>query len=275
MSIKKVLLSKKINNVIYDIFPKTSADIVTYGESTVAEALANFATGLADVYTKEETDSAVAASAEALYNRIMGITDEDGTSVKEAYDTLKEVANWIDGHGEIAAAFTNDIAALKIAVGNEESGLIKAVADLQQITADADMEITELQKAVEALEEAISGAEEGLAKRVEDLESTVDTVVELISDGETGLMSRVQKLEAKATCVTSSKTNGNIMVDGEEVTVYTHPETHSADMIVENDNRQFVTADEKAIFGAAAAITLVASHDEVVNEKDLYLVEIV
>jgi hypothetical protein len=46
MSIKKVLLSKKINNVIYDIFPKTSADIVTYGESTVAEALANFATGL-------------------------------------------------------------------------------------------------------------------------------------------------------------------------------------------------------------------------------------
>jgi chromosome segregation ATPase len=205
----------------------------------------------------------------------MGITDEDGTSVKEAYDTLKEVANWIDNHGEVAAAFTNDIAALKTAVGNEESGLIKAVADLQASMEDADMEITQLQTAVQALESAINDAEAGLAKRVEELESTVDDMVELISDGETGLMSRVQKLEAKATNVTASETNGNIMVDGEEVTVYTHPETHSADMIVENDNRQFVTAAEKATFAAAAAITLVSSQEEVVNEKDLYMVEIV
>ena len=34
MAIKKVLLTKKINEVVYDLFPKTSAELVVYGKTT-------------------------------------------------------------------------------------------------------------------------------------------------------------------------------------------------------------------------------------------------
>ena len=257
MAIKKVLLSKKIDNVIYDIFPKTSADVVTYGESTVAAALAEFATGLADVYTKTETDEAIKTSADELYNKIMGITAEDGATVNEAYDTLKEVATWIEEHGEVAAGLVTDITALKTAVGDAESGLVKAVADLQTAMEDNDADIADLQAAVTALETAVGDAESGLVKAVADHET------------------RIAALEAKEpTKVEASETNGNIVVDGEEVTVYTHPDTHPATMIVEDDEHQFVTAAEKASIANAAAVVVVASQDEIVNETDLYMVEL-
>jgi hypothetical protein len=168
----------------------------------------------------------------------MGITEEDGATVTEAYDTLKEVAAWIDEHGEVAAAFTTDIAALKTAVGVapaegvEGSGLLKAMADAQ------------------AAITALQGTTEDHETRIEALEAIEPTKVE------------------------ASTVNGNILVDGEEVVVYTHPETHSADMIVETDDRKFVTAAEKDLINNAAAVKLVASQDEVVNETDFYMVEI-
>ena len=39
MALKKIIISKKVDNEIHEIHPKTSADIVTYGESTVEETL--------------------------------------------------------------------------------------------------------------------------------------------------------------------------------------------------------------------------------------------
>ena len=289
MAIKKVLLSKKIDNVIYEIFPKTSADIVVYGESTVAATLAQFATDLANVYTKEATDAAIEAESTALYNKIMGITAEDGATVTEAYDTLKEVAKWIDEHGDIAAGFTNDIAALKTAVGDENSGLVKAMADAQAAIEANDGDIADLQAAVEALETAVGDAEAGLVKAMAEAQAAIEALQEdvedhetrlaaaeaTIGDAESGLVKAVADLQAVgATKVEASETNGNIKIDGAEVTVYTHPETHDAAMIVESDERKFVTADEKAIINNAAAVVLVSSQDEIANERDLYMVEL-
>ena len=48
-----------------------------------------------------------------------------------------------------------------------------------------------------------------------------------------------------ATKVADSSTNGNILVDDEEVTVYTHPENHPATMITEDATHRFVTDEEK------------------------------
>jgi hypothetical protein len=277
MAIKKVLLSKKVNNVVYDIFPKTAAEIVTYGESTVAATLAQFATDLADRYTKGETDAAIQAESTALYNKIMGITAEDGATVTEAYDTLKEVAAWIDEHGEIAAAFTTDIAALKTAVGEapaegvEGSGLLKAMAEAQAAIEANDGDIEALQTAVEALETAVGDANAGLVKAMADAQAAIEELQGKADDYE----ERIAALEAVgSTKVEQSETNGNIKVDGQEVVVYTHPETHSAEMIVETDDRKFVTAAEKDLINGAAAVRLVASQDEVVNETDLYMVEL-
>lgn len=289
MAIKKVLLTKKLNNVVYEIFPKTSAEIVVYGETTVAAALAEFATGLANVYTKGETDSAIEASATNLYNKIMGITAEDGATVTEAYDTLKEVAAWIDEHGEIAAGFTNDIAALKTAVGDENSGLVKAMADAQAAIEANDGDIAGLQAAVEAMDTAYKAADaalqasvtalEGRATALEGrataLEGRADALEATVGDANSGLVKQVADLiAADGSHVEDSETNGNIVVDGEEVVVYTHPETHAASMIVEEDDRKFVTSAEKDIINNAAAVVFVASADEVANERDLYMVEI-
>lgn len=282
MAIKKVLLSKKIDGVIYDIFPKTSADVVTYGESTVAATLAQFATDLSNVYTKTDADSAIKASSDALYNKIMGITAEDGTTVDEAFDTLKEVAAWIKEHeGDIVAGFTTDINALKTAVGVapaegvEGSGLLKAMADVQAAVASNDEDIADLDEAVTALETAVGDANSGLVKAMADAQAAITALQTTVGDENSGLVKRVADLEAVgSTKVEASETNGNIKVDGEEVVVYTHPETHAATMIVEDDDHQFVTAAEKSTFANAAAVVLVASQDEVANEKDLYMVEI-
>ena len=53
-----------------------------------------------------------------LYNKIMGITDEDSTTVDEAFDTLKEVAAYIkdDTDGEVAAELINKVAAIEEAL---------------------------------------------------------------------------------------------------------------------------------------------------------------
>ena len=290
MAIKKVLLSKKISNTIYEIFPKTSADVVVYGETTVAATLAQFAQDLETA--KGDFEDALEAESTALYNKIMGITEEDGATVKEAYDTLKEVAAWIDEHGEVAAAFTTDIAALKTAVGDANSGLVKAMADAQAAIEANDGDISDLQEAVEALETAVGDANSGLVKAMADAQAAIQDHETRIAaeeaksaDFETRIAAeeaksadfetRVAGLEAVgSTKVEASETNGNIKVDGVETVVYTHPETHAAAMIVESEEKQFVTAAQKDIINNAAAVVLVASQDEVVNENNLYMVEL-
>jgi len=289
MAIKKVLLTKKLNNTIYDIFPKTSADVVTYGDSTVAAALAAFATDLNNVYSKTDADAKTKAACDALYNKIMGITEEDGATVDQAYDTLKEVAAWIDEHGDVAAAFTTDITALKTAVGEAPaegkpgSGLLKAMAE---VTAKADTNATDieaLEQAVTDLQTAVGNASAGLVKTVAD--HTTDITALKTAVGEepnaaagkagSGILKRVADLEAAgATKVEKSDTNGNIKVNGVEVEVYKLPSTLDAAIIKESEDRKFVTADQLGIINNAAAIKVVADQSAVDNERDLFMVEI-
>ena len=72
---------------------------------------------------KEEADTAVA-----------GVI----ASAPEAFDTLKEIADWI-GSGAVenttAAGMLTDINTLKTTVGNADSGLVKDVADLKAVGA--------------------------------------------------------------------------------------------------------------------------------------------
>lgn len=133
MAIKKGIFQKKIAGVIYDIYMKTDASQVIYGDaSTVAEELASIISTIETLQassgiTGEEADAKISAATEELYNRIMGITDAE--TVNEAYDTLKEVADYLANHGDVVNGITTDITALKATVGDEESGLVKQVAD--------------------------------------------------------------------------------------------------------------------------------------------------
>lgn len=136
-NIQKIIIKKNIDGVVYSLYPKTSADHVEYNSSTVADALDALASDISDITadTTGTIDTRVKAACDNLYNKIMGLTDAD-TTIDEAYDTLKEVAAWINEHGDVAAAFSNDISTLKTLVGSAESGLIKDVADIQTTIGD-------------------------------------------------------------------------------------------------------------------------------------------
>lgn len=209
-------MSKKIGAAVYDVYVKTSADIVAFGETTVAATLTKLSGDITDITKANGTiDTKVKAASDELYNKIMGITDEDGTTVNEAYDTLKEVAAYIASHGSVAAGFADDIAALKTTVGDSTSGLVKDLADLK-----ADVEALDYSK------------------------------------------------------VTASTTNGNIIVDGTELNVYTLPETLPASMITESDTRKFVTADQISAFEGPTTVKVVDSVPANASENDLYFIKI-
>lgn len=59
-----------------------------------------------------------------------------------AYDTLKEISDWISGHTTDAAAMNSDINALKTTVGDAESGLVKDTADLKTAVGDSTKGLT-------------------------------------------------------------------------------------------------------------------------------------
>ena len=136
-SVKHTILTKKINGVLYDLYPKTDASIVVHNDTTVAAELESIASTLHDLANGDTSiDARIEAAKTALYNQIMGITEEDGATVAEAFDTLKEVANYLTEHGSVVQGFTDSINALETAVGNSESGLVKKVADLEQAVAN-------------------------------------------------------------------------------------------------------------------------------------------
>lgn len=274
MSIKKVLLQKKVQETVVDIFPKTSADVVVYGDSTVAAALAGFATDMKEYYKKTEADAATKKACDDLYNKILGKTDAD-TTINEAYDTLKEVADWIDQHGDVAAGFTTDITALKKAVGDENSGLVKGLAEAKAAIASNDTDISNLQTAVKALQDAVGDATKGLTKTVTDQGKRIAALEGTVGDASSGLVKDVEDLKAVGSVkVEKSETNGNIKINGTETNVYTHPETHAATMITEDDTHKFVTKGEKDIIANAAAVVFATSAADVTNENNLYMLEI-
>jgi hypothetical protein len=109
----------------------------------------------------------------------------------ESLDTLKEIADWISSHKDDASAMNSAITALEAIVAGiggdgEKTTVVAYVTD-----------------AIDAL-------------KIGDYAKAADL---------TALAERVTTLEGKATNVKKSNTNGNIQVDGTDVTVYTLPDT--------------------------------------------------
>ena len=124
MAIRKALLVKRVNDKKYEIYPKTSADVVVYGATTVEQALNDFANRLSEFSNAENIDAAIKESCDNLYNKIMGVTTEDGTTVSDAYDTLKEVGTWIEEHGDVVTEFKDNINLLNKAIENMNSIIV-------------------------------------------------------------------------------------------------------------------------------------------------------
>lgn len=108
---------------------RTHVDNVIYEEGGKQIALSEkLASLIATVATKADSNNVTAdikTATDNLYNKIMGITAEDGAPVAEAYDTLKEVANYLTEHGSVVQGFTNDISGLKKSVEDLKTGMTK------------------------------------------------------------------------------------------------------------------------------------------------------
>ena len=82
---------------------------------SVAEKITDMV-GILDGLTTGDNsvDKKIAAAKTEVINQIMGATDPE--QIAQAFDTIKEIADYLDAHGSVVQGFTNDIAALKAAV---------------------------------------------------------------------------------------------------------------------------------------------------------------
>ena len=235
MAIKKVLLKKKIEGVIYDLYVKSSADIVTFNDSqSVAEKITDMV-GILDGLTTGDNsvDKKIAAAKTEVINQIMGATDPE--QIAQAFDTIKEIADYLDAHGSVVQGFTNDIAALKTAVGDASNGLVKDVA---------------------ANKAAIGDAKSGLTKGVADNAAAIKALQAVGSV-------KVEK----------SDVNGNIKINGTETQVY-DDSAIAATKIVEDATHRFTTDTEKAAWNAKTDVVVASQVPQTVNDTDLLFIEI-
>jgi phage-related protein len=172
-NMKTVLLQAEIAGKLESLLAITNTDNVYYkdGDSEVklTAKLAEIIASISSLPTDSNVDTKIKTATDTLYNKIMGTTDGT-TTVNEAYDTLKEVADYLTEHGSVVQGFTNDISSLK---------------------------------------DSVKALQDGMTK------------------------------------VEASDTNGNVKVNGEEVSVYRHPATHSADLITDTATKVIMTADER------------------------------
>jgi len=150
-----------------------------------------------------------------------------------AYDTLKEVSDWISSHKTDAAAMNSAILALEAVLAGiggegEKPTVVAYVAD-----AIAALKIGDYAKAADltALAARVTAAE-GKLDTLTGADTAAGSVAKALKDAkaytdekDTAMGARVTALEGKSTNVAASETNGNIKVDGQEVTVYTLPDT--------------------------------------------------
>lgn len=127
-NMKKAVFQQEINGVLFDLLALTHVDNVIYEKPdgtkiSLSEKLAEIVAAVALKADSADVTEEIQAANDALYNKIMGITAEDSATVDEAYDTLKEVAAYLNDHGEVVQGFTTDIAALKTAVEGLQTGL--------------------------------------------------------------------------------------------------------------------------------------------------------
>lgn len=111
MANTKHILSKiKINDVLQDIIAKTTGEYVTVTyngkETTLASALASIFAHISNLPTDTGIDEKIEAAKQVVEDKILGGV------VPETMDTIKEIADYVEQHKEVAEA-------LNAAIGNK------------------------------------------------------------------------------------------------------------------------------------------------------------
>lgn len=139
----------------------------------------------------KDRDDAIAAASEKLKNEILG------DDIQPAFDTLKEIADWIEKHGSDASTFFNEvnnivdeeIPALKNNITSlrvrakaleetVDSSLTPAIDDNKATLVDASTRIGANEAAIAVIDASIAAMEttdSSIADRVSTLENTIDS----------------------------------------------------------------------------------------------------
>lgn len=131
---KKAILRAKLEGVLTDLLVKTNADNVYVGESTTLTS--KLAEIVADIATRAKSTDVTTEIGTAINNLR---TELMGEGVPEAYDTFKELADYIESHQEAADALT-------AAVGNKAD---KTAVEALQKTVDALGDLAKKSKVAE------------------------------------------------------------------------------------------------------------------------------
>lgn len=127
-----------------------------------------------------------------------------------AVDTLKEIQEYINTHGEAAAAMTSNIAANASAI----SALDDKVGDIPEGATATDV-VAYVQEAVGAEQTRATGVEDGLDTRLKAVESAVGSSGSVASDIATAKQEAIDAAAADATTkANAAETNAKTYVDG-------------------------------------------------------------
>ena len=202
------------------------------------------------VYTAEdpaEYTIAKQSEAESGYAATYYLT-KDGKKVGDSINIIKDLVvksgSIIEKEGKkYLQLVLNDEAETKIEVevtdlvDDYTAGTGISIVD-RQVSIDRTVVDTYYDAAGKAKELTDALAEGQVATNKSDI-STLKTTV---GDETSGLVKKVADLELKATNVKASATNGNILVDDKEVTVYTLPTD-----VVEDDSYSHITVTAKSV----------------------------
>ena len=109
MPYKNGKIVQSIDNVDYDIYTKTSAEQVRFDDTTtVKEKLIEITNTLTNITTGSDSiDYKIKTACDTVFTKILGATNQ--TELNSAYDTLKEVSDYIAGHGSVINGINSDI----------------------------------------------------------------------------------------------------------------------------------------------------------------------
>ena len=161
MNIKYGTITKKINDVVNIIYPKSSSNMIDHNNTTVKTALEDIANDLLTLSSQTSTiDSRISTACNNLYNRIVGTVDN--YTINEVYDTLTEISQYLEEHEDVVSGFINDIGDLQ-----DQDTAIKNVLGSNQIIENYSGE--KLISRVSTIEDNVSDIDERTSNNSEQI----------------------------------------------------------------------------------------------------------
>lgn len=243
--------SKNAADIAAEISRADAAEKALDGRLTTAEG------AITTLNADAQTDGSVA-------NQVATAVAQIVSDAPEAYDTLKEIADWITNHKTDAATMNSSILSNQTAIQALET-LVGTIPE--GVTATTVMGY--IAEAVKAETDRATAEESKLSDRITAIENSSANLgtaaqkdVEFFATAAQGTLA-----ETAVQAVEKSDTNGNVKVDGSEVEVYTLPTmTDSVIGGAKVDNATVQVSADGVLSVKAVDSTIVTGLDQKIND---------